>query len=114
MSHNITISDEIWQWAVANTPGDGPATHLRNVIMAEIIRQQGRGVASREAPSNSGGRGKAIHQACYEKLVDNYGDGAETPSATALQAQFSNICQCCKKVINAGDSIVMTNLEEWR
>lgn len=111
--HTVTISDDIWNWAAEQATRDGPATYIRNIIVKEVLRQQAKHPSSDYYHDNGRVGGKGVHVACYERMVDERG-AADIPSATALEAKLMTVCPKCRKVINMGDPIVMTNMEEWK
>jgi len=121
--HTVTVSDGIWEWARRRcSPSQGPATYLRNILIAVVAGEEPHHQSqSQPQPRPSDERrerrgGKGVHAECYNAMVADFlasHPGEEPPDATPWDAERSTICPRCYRVIDPGDRIVITGMEDW-
>jgi hypothetical protein len=59
-----------------------------------------------------GGGSKGVHARCYDEMCEEYA-GEDLPSATPIAAAMRTRCPHCRNMIEVGEDIVMTSMEEW-
>jgi hypothetical protein len=120
MPHNMTIPDEMWEWACEQgaVSGEGPASFLRGVLIGAMRprlnnnnNKPQREERKQEEPRTYSNSGVGIHEKCYEAMVADH--QGPIPRATPWDATRNTICPECHKFIHAGELIVMTSWEEW-
>lgn len=123
-THTIQIPLEIWKWAGKLCGNQGIPSFLRNVLIGAMARQLEEEANSKPDTSSSKpdtgqkvGGGRGVHHECYHGLLDDYlkrHPDQEPPSVTPWTAERNTVCPKCFKMITPGDSILMTNMMEWR
>jgi hypothetical protein len=111
-SHNVRIDDTIWKWAeeIGRADNSGAATTIRSIL----IEAMANGLNGRKKPTPPLRWIKcSVHEECYHEALTRFkAEAIETPNATPIEAQRKSICQCCNKIVRAGEDIIVVSLPE--
>src|SRR5262245_13395128 len=111
----MDIPDEVYKWAEEQvlSTRQGVQSFLRNLLIGCMRRDR---PSQPETAVRNSGRGLGVHQDCYNTMLDDYEQrkpDQPIPTATPWEAERTTICPECRRVINPGDQIIITNPADW-